>query len=364
MTTSQEFQRFMARLRCPSCKAGKLEVMNAGPSMLVCRSCAGKYPFLADNAVSVIRDISDTKQQIQEFWGDMCDQWYSGFDRDITKDVLYHHLNQLEDMFTKRRHLAVNEMPIRNLTGKDVLEIGCGGGGHASLFKRAGACIVASDITKERCLSTAKKFGLIEEGWGMVLQGDAENLPFEDASFDIVYSNGVLHHSQDTEACVTEVERVLRPGGLAVIMLYCRSSILYWLKLLTHTLLNGSFFTMPEAHALGRVTEGKPSDGGVENPITRVYNRDEIGHLFRKFESVALRKNSFALSDVPLLGKIRPWLLSLMGQRPHEGGVIVYGHPYWVETSQEIAMGKHLGFGWNILAKKRDEYNRVVSSKS
>ena len=363
MMKSREFQRFMARLRCPSCKAVGPEVMDAGSTMLGCRNCARKYPFLAENAVSVIEEISDTKQQIQEFWGDIYDQAYSGFDKDLTKDVLYHHLSLLEDMFIKRRHLAVNEMPIGNLTGKDVLEIGCGGGGHASLFKRAGACIVASDITKERCLSTAKKFGLIEEGWGMVLQGDAENLPFEDASFDIVYSNGVLHHSQDTEACVREVERVLRPGGQAVIMLYCRSSILYWLKLLPHTLLNGCFFSMPEALALGRVTEGKPSDRGVENPITRVYSRDEISQLFRRFESVALRKNSFSLSDIPLLGKIRPWLLGLMGRRPHEGGVIVYGRPYLVETSLEIAMGKHFGFAWNILAKKQDEYNYVVPSR-
>jgi len=49
---------------------------------------------------------------------------------------------------------------------------------------------------------------------------DAENLPFAAASFDIVYSYGVLHHSPDTVAAIREVRRVLRAGGTALIMIY------------------------------------------------------------------------------------------------------------------------------------------------
>lgn len=49
---------------------------------------------------------------------------------------------------------------------------------------------------------------------------DAEHLPFPDATFDIVYSYGVLHHSPDTRAAVKEVHRVLKPGGTAIVMVY------------------------------------------------------------------------------------------------------------------------------------------------
>ena len=48
---------------------------------------------------------------------------------------------------------------------------------------------------------------------GTVIEGDAERLPFEDASFDRVSSNGVLHHTPDMSAALREIRRVLRPGG-------------------------------------------------------------------------------------------------------------------------------------------------------
>jgi ubiquinone/menaquinone biosynthesis C-methylase UbiE len=43
---------------------------------------------------------------------------------------------------------------------------------------------------------------------------DGERLPFRDESFDVVYSNGVLHHTPDTAGAIREVHRVLRPGGV------------------------------------------------------------------------------------------------------------------------------------------------------
>jgi SAM-dependent methyltransferase len=62
---------------------------------------------------------------------------------------------------------------------------------------------------------------------------DAENLPFADKTFDVVYSYGVLHHSPDTAKCLREAWRVLKPGGEARIMLYHHRSItgfLLWLR--------------------------------------------------------------------------------------------------------------------------------------
>ena len=96
-------------------------------------------------------------------------------------------------------------------------------------FRKYGADIVAVDLTPERVLSTAKKLSLVANGQGIVYQADAEHLPFRESSFDIVYSNGVLHHSENTEKCLDEVYRVLRPGGQAVIMLYARHSAVFGL---------------------------------------------------------------------------------------------------------------------------------------
>ena len=65
-------------------------------------------------------------------------------------------------------------------------------------------------------------------------------MPFADDSFDVVYSNGVLHHTPDTAGAVREIHRVLRPGGQARVMLYHRGSAAYWGDIiLRHGLLRG-----------------------------------------------------------------------------------------------------------------------------
>ena len=60
-------------------------------------------------------------------------------------------------------------------------------------------------------------------GWAdlaTVVRGDGRNLPFPDASFDYVYSHGVLHHSDEPQQVVQEIFRVLRPGGRFNIHVY------------------------------------------------------------------------------------------------------------------------------------------------
>ncbi|MBK7629848.1 MAG: class I SAM-dependent methyltransferase [Ignavibacteriales bacterium] len=56
-----------------------------------------------------------------------------------------------------------------------------------------------------------------------MLKMDAEALQFEDNSFDFVWSWGVIHHSSNTRKILEEIQRVLKPGGEAIIMVYHRS---------------------------------------------------------------------------------------------------------------------------------------------
>ncbi len=325
---------------------------------LTCPACGAEFPYLPNEGHgSLVAPSSDTaeKKNIQTFWGDLCQQWYTDHDQNMTRDDLNRQLDLVERFFRKRGQLAVTEMPFGDLAGKTVLEIGSGGGAHSALFKRQGARVISVDITPQRVVSTALKLRLLQGAESVAFQADAENLPFADDSFDIVYSNGVLHHSSNTNQCIAEVHRVLKPGGQAVLMLYSRHSSHYWTNIVPRAILRGAIFGRPEEHWVGRVTEGRPVFAGAFNPVTRVYSARQLSKLMHAFEHVHLRKNSFRLDYLPLpwAPRLRNAVLRAFGVPWFEATTILYGGQPMVEDSRfELALGKWLGWCWNISATK------------
>ena len=100
-----------------------------------------------------------------------------------------------------------------NLTGKDVLEVGSGRGGGASFVARfhAPARLTAVDYSPEAVALCLKRHRLPNLQFQ---QGDAENLPFADASFDAVLNVESSHCYGSVETFFREAARVLRPGGM------------------------------------------------------------------------------------------------------------------------------------------------------
>jgi ubiquinone/menaquinone biosynthesis C-methylase UbiE len=342
-------------LRCPECTTASLTVQNT--KNLYCGTCKKAFPIVDEfGSASLLSKASESeiKGDIQKWWGDLYKQAYEGHEEGLNLAMMSEKLEELEDLFQKRALLPAVEMPLKRLSGLRVLEIGSGAGAHSALFKYHGAVMTSVDLTPERVLATARKLSLVEGDEGNAYQADAENLPFQDNSFDIVYSNGVLHHSENTDQCIQEVYRVLKPGGKAVIMLYSRHSAIYWLNVLPRALLTGEFFRWPEAQWVGRLTEGKPKFGNTKNPITRVYSASQMRTLFKSFKIQSLRKNSFLFDNfcIPKLTQIRTALFKRFGKKPHPGGVMVYGTPYITEIGLELFLGQFFGFGWNIVAEK------------
>ncbi len=115
--------------------------------------------------------------------------------------------------------------------GLRVLDVGNGQGIDVARYAAAGATVTGIDLTPRHTeLARAHLEALGLEA--TLVGGDAERLPFPDASFDRVSSNGVLHHTPDMPAALSEVRRVLAPGGEARIIVYNRASAWYWLTLL------------------------------------------------------------------------------------------------------------------------------------
>lgn len=292
---------------------------------------------------------TQNKKDVQEFWKELYEAVY---EEPLSNKQFEEDLYELRKLFIHRKHLAAYEMPLDDLRGKKVCEIGSGAGAHAALFKLLGASMTAVDITFERSYATAKKLDCVHGLSGHVaLQADAENLPLASDSFDIVFSNGVLHHTFDTQKGVKEVHRILKPGGKAVIMLYARHSYMYWINLfLIKGLILGRRFRYQ--NWLGRVTEWMSDrKQTVYNPKTEVYTPAEIRKLFSSFKEIKIRKSGFSFDQIPLLGKTISKLLSRRTGISIAGN-LVYGSPWRHETQLELRLARFIGFNLNILAVK------------
>jgi len=165
--------------------------------------------------------MSDKKSAVKDFW-----------DAAACGEVGYAiGPNETSRLDAQARIRFVLEPYIRTFARFDeardrhVLEIGVGmGADHLELAKSRPRGLAGIDLTKRAIAFTEARLkyaGLQSD----LRVADAESLPFPDASFDLVYSWGVIHHSPDTPACFREVARVLKPGGLARIMIYHKWSL-------------------------------------------------------------------------------------------------------------------------------------------
>lgn len=153
--------------------------------------------------------------------------------------------------------------------GASVLEIGSGIGLDCLEMLRHGLDVTAIDYTNIALSILARRLG--EQDLNAALAtADACRLPFADASFDYVYSFGVLHHVTDTERAIGEVYRVLKRGGEALVMLYNRHS----LNEIVH-----------------RLTRVPFEDKDELCPVVRRYTIREVKSLFGAFGRVQVHRD-------------------------------------------------------------------------
>jgi len=186
--------------------------------------------------------------------------------------------------------------------GLRVLEIGCGMGTDLLQFSRGGARCTAVDITPRSIEIARHRFALYNQP-GSFLLSDAEHLPFRSESFDVVYSNGVLHHTPDTQGSIDEVHRVLRKGGTAKIMVYHRNSLNYWVEIVARRGLLGAEFLRGRSaeEIMSRVIECSDHDA---RPLVKVYSRKQALKLFRRFTDVRLEVDQLTREELRLLSPL------------------------------------------------------------
>jgi SAM-dependent methyltransferase len=140
---------------------------------------------------------------------------------------------------------------------RDVLEAGCGIGTDAAQFARAGARYTGIDFSPT-ALELARRRPELTDS--RLVEGSITALPFADASFDLVYSNGVIHHLPQTRVAIAEFHRVLRPGGTAIVMVYHRGSLNFYVSIMAVRRALAGLLLLPAGdRAVARLT-GEPLD--------------------------------------------------------------------------------------------------------
>jgi ubiquinone/menaquinone biosynthesis C-methylase UbiE len=269
----------------------------------------------------------ELKERVREFWQQHpCGTKFS--DAEMGSREFFERIER--HRYEKEWHIP-GAAGFAGTRGLKVLEIGCGLGTDGAQFARAGADYTGIDLT-EAAIDLARRRFALSGLKGDFRVSDAEKLDFPNDSFDIVYSHGVLHHTPDIESAISEIHRVLKPGGRAVVMLYHRGSYNYRIGIrvlrragagllksesgmrIVHRLTGEPIDSLREHAASLKDANGNlsatqllnQSTDGAGNPLARVYSRREARDLFREFRHVELRAYFLNKRFIPVVGNLLP----------------------------------------------------------
>jgi ubiquinone/menaquinone biosynthesis C-methylase UbiE len=174
-------------------------------------------------------------------------------------------------------------VPFSNYRGKRLLEIGVGMGTDHLQFARGGAQCYGIDLTPTSVDISRRRFKIYGEKWRLLVT-DAENLPFATASFDVVYTFGVLHHTPDIGKAANEIFRVLRPGGETWVGLYHRYSAFFLIQtLLVRGILRGQLFKMDYRKFLARIESSRDGERREATVLVRLFSKRNLLEVFSRF---------------------------------------------------------------------------------
>jgi ubiquinone/menaquinone biosynthesis C-methylase UbiE len=243
--------------------------------------------------------VEEKRHARQQWTGDPCGAKYGEKYRFATREFF----DEVErHRYQEYAPWMPSVMGFNDFSGARLIEIGCGMGTDLLQFARGGAHCTGVDLTPRSIEISRLHFDLYKMRADFVLT-DAERLPFADESFDVVYSNGVLHHTPGTAQAIREAHRILRPGGIAKVMLYHRHSLYYWSEILLHRgLLRGHFLRghSPE-EIMSRYVEYSSTGA---RPLVKAYSRRQARELFAPFREVKIEVEQMIRKELSLLSPL------------------------------------------------------------
>jgi ubiquinone/menaquinone biosynthesis C-methylase UbiE len=127
--------------------------------------------------------------------------------------------------------LTRNGIDLGFLRGKEAIDVGCGSGRFTLALSRLGCASVVGVDYGDEGLRIADEIAGREGMTGVHFRkADVLDLPYADGTFDFVFCNGVLHHTEDLERGISEVVRIARPGGKIWLYLYGDGGVFWYAR--------------------------------------------------------------------------------------------------------------------------------------
>lgn len=272
-----------------------------------------------DSGASEIETGDAYKGQVQNQWNN------NPVGSDTTRSSQPHTLEWFQEVERYRYGTYAPWMPevmeFAKHRGEQVLEVGGGMGTDLAQFARNGAIVTDVDLSGGHLQLAQENFRL-RGLTGRFVHHDAETLPFDEDTFDVVYSNGVLHHTPNTKRAVAEILRVLKPGGRAIVMMYAENSLQYWRNLVWYYgLRGGDLASRSMADIMSRTVE---RTGNEARPLVKVYTKPRLRALFGDFADAEIVQRQISPELVPrpfrvllpVVERLAGWNLIIKARKP------------------------------------------------
>ena len=179
---------------------------------------------------------------------------------------------------TGNKPLLSNFVDYGKIKHKKALDIACGTGFITAELAKHGADVTGIDLTQYATDATNKNLEVRKLN-GKAIKMDAQNLKFDNGTFNVVTAHGCLMHMPDTEKAIKEINRVLMKKGMVYAWMYHKGWYYYFNVMLVRGILMGGFFKygFNMVKLTSRFSDGAHVGG---NPLTKFYSKKQFKKMF------------------------------------------------------------------------------------
>ncbi len=219
------------------------------------------------------------KEEVREFWNNHVHDWKVAKSPAGTLEFF----QEIEEYRFEKLHYLPKVVNFSGYKDKKILDVGCGTGNDLTRFAKGGAEVTGIDLAAHS-IDLAKNNFAMRKLQGSFQVMDGEKMEFPDNSFDMVYCHTVLHFTPNPQKMINEINRVLKPGGEAILMTVNRKS---WLNFM---------------HKLMKVKIDH-----LDAPVFYMYSINEFENMLKLFSTVEIVPERF-----PVATKVHSGLKALL----------------------------------------------------